>query len=100
MTAEVKRFIDMSKQEKNLTAEEYFKTSNGNWFDFISQGEYDMLIEMLRAFAHLKCKEYEDNIMKNSHYYWYAEFFKNYPDTYVFNALQFEKMIKETKPEI
>jgi hypothetical protein len=42
-----------------MTAEEYFKTSNGNWFDFISQGEYDMLIEMLRAFAHLKCKEIE-----------------------------------------
>jgi hypothetical protein len=42
-----------------MTAEEYFKTSNPEWFDFISQGEYDMLIKTLQDFARLKCKEIE-----------------------------------------
>jgi beta-glucosidase/6-phospho-beta-glucosidase/beta-galactosidase len=40
-----------------MTAEEYFKTSNPEWFDFISQGEYNMLIKTLQDFARLKCKE-------------------------------------------
>jgi hypothetical protein len=48
-----------------MTAEEYFKTSNPEWFDFISQGEYDMIIKILIDFAQLKCKEQREICAKD-----------------------------------